>query len=195
MIFSQLCGTITAGVLTTRLGYYVPFIWASAILMPIGAGLFMTTTVDISEARSFGYQILLGFAFGFGFQQGSVTCQTVLPTADTSIGTAVTFSVQLLGGAIFLSASQNVFATHLSSAVSAMGIPGVNGDIVAQAGATEIRQIVPVEYLDRVLVAYNNSITKVYQVALVMSCLAVLGAVGVEWRSVIAKTASNKALA
>ena len=58
---------------------------------------------------------------------------------------------------------------------------------MAQAGATDIRQIVPAEYVDAVLVAYNNSIVKVYQLALIMSCLAILGAVGVEWRSVLAK--------
>lgn len=187
LILSQLCGNIVAGILTSRFGYYVPFIWASAILMPLGAGLITTTTVNISLAKSFGYQILLGFGFGFGFQQGAVTCQTVLPAADTPIGTSVTFSAQLLGGAIFLSAAQNLFASHLGAAISAMHIPGVTGGILAQAGATDIRQIVPAEYVDAVLVAYNNSIVKVYQLALIMSCLAILGAVGVEWRSVLAK--------
>lgn len=159
--------------------------------MPVGAGLITTTTVNISMAKSFGYQILLGFGFGFGFQQGTVTCQTVLPAADIPIGTSVTFSAQLLGGAIFLSAAQNIFASHLSTAISALHIPGVSGSILAKAGATDIRHIVPAEYVDAVLIAYNNSIVKVYQLVLIMSCLAILGAVGVEWRSILAKPAEE----
>lgn len=41
------------------------------------------------------------------------------------------------------------------------------------------------------LIAYNEALRKVFQVGLIISCLAVLGAITLEWRSVLKKPQGN----
>ena len=45
----------------------------------------------------------------------------------------------------------------------------------------------PPTYLADVLVAYNAAIVKTFQIGLVMACLSVIGAAGMEWKSVKGK--------
>jgi hypothetical protein len=177
--------------MTNKIGYYVPFIWASTILLPIGAGLLSTFSVDISTGKWVGYEILFGFGVGFGFQQGNVAAQVVLAQGDIPTGVAIMFSSMFLGGSIFLLVAQNVFTKHLRANIAAVGIPDFNVESVIAAGASELRSLVPVEYLPEVLVGYNDAIAKVFQVSLIMSCLACLGAAGMEWRSVKPESAKS----
>jgi hypothetical protein len=87
--------------MTNKIGYCVPFIWASTVLLPIGAGLLSTFHIDISTAKWVGYEIILGFGIGFGFQQANVAAQVVLPMKDVPTGVAVVFSAMFLGGSVF----------------------------------------------------------------------------------------------
>ena len=108
MILGNVLGVISAGALTTRFGYRMPFIFLSLIFMSIGAGLLTTLHVDSTPAHWIGYQILFGLGSGWGFQQTAVAAQTVLALVDIPIGTAIMVFVQLLGGAMFVVIAQNV---------------------------------------------------------------------------------------
>ena len=176
MILGNVLGVISAGALTTRFGYYMPFIFLSVIFMSIGAGLLTTLQVD----SWIGYQILFGLGSGWGFQQTAVAAQTVLALVDVPIGTAIMIFIQLLGGAMFVTIAQNVFTNDLVSGILAIHIPNLNAKIIVQSGATHLRDGIPTAYLPSVLVAYNAALVKTFQVA----CLSLLGAVGMEWRSV-----------
>ena len=184
MILGNVLGVISAGALTTRFGYYMPFIFLSLIFMSIGAGLLTTLQVDSSSAHWIGYQILFGLGSGWGFQQTAVAAQTVLALVDIPIGTAIMVFVQLLGGAMFVTIAQNVFTNNLVSGILAIHIPNVNAKVIVQSGATRLRTEIPSVNLPGVLVAYNAALIKTFQVALCMACLTLLGAAGMEWRSV-----------
>lgn len=193
LIISQVFGVIFAGAMTTRIGYYMPFVWGSVILMPIGIGLINTFYVGIPEGRWIGYQILFGLGLGFGFQQASVAAQASLALEDVPTGVAVVFSLQFLGGAVFVSVAENVFTNHLRSNIAALKIPGFDPALAVRTGATEIRNLVPPMYLHGVLVAYNDAIVRAFQVALIMGCLTILGASGMEWRSMKGKKPGSDA--
>ena len=184
MILGNVFGVISAGALTTRFGYYMPFIFLSLLFMSIGAGLLITLHVDSSTARWAGYQILFGLGTGWGFQQTAVAAQTVLALEDIPIGTAFMVFIQLLGGAMFVTIAQNVFTNKLVSGILAINIPNLNPQIIVQSGATHLRRQIPAAFLPEVLVAYNAALVKTFQVALCLSCLTLLGAIGMEWRSV-----------
>ncbi|KAI9878064.1 MAG: hypothetical protein M1830_002013 [Pleopsidium flavum] len=193
LILSQLAGTIVAGGMTTRIGYYMPFVWASVVFMPIGAGLLTTCYVGIPAGRWIGYQILFGLGLGFGFQQANVAAQASLPLKDIPTGVAVVFSAQFLGGAVFVSVGENVFTNRLRSNIAALKIPEFGPALAVRVGATELRDVVPPAYLHDVLVAYNGAIVRAFQVALILSCLTVLGASGMEWRSIKRKKSETNA--
>ena len=188
MILGNVFGVISAGAITTRFGYYMPFIILSTVFMSIGAGLLTTLQVESSTGHWIGYQFLFGIGSGAGFQQPAVAAQTVLALEDIPIGSAIMVFVQLLGGAMFVSIAQNVFTNHLVSGILALGIPNLNANAIVESGATRLRDQIPAADLPGVLIAYNEALVKCFRLALYMACLTLLGAVGMEWRSVKKKS-------
>lgn len=57
-------------------------------------------------------------------------------------------------------------------------------DKVIRSGATNLRQLVPKESLQDVLVVYNDALRWVFIVAAVMAALSAIGSFAFEWRSV-----------
>ncbi|MCJ1477933.1 MFS sugar transporter [Lambiella insularis] len=187
MILSQVIASLLGGVLTTVIGYYTPFMYFSTILMAIGAGLLTTLTVGSGIGMWLGYQIIYGFGVGFGFQQPLMAAQTVLPLEDVPVGTSTVMFIQILGGALFVSAAQNVFENQLVTNLIAANIPNLNPQTIVSNGATALTNLVSTSDLAEVLAAYNGAITKTFQIPLVMACLSIFGAIAMEWRSVKGK--------
>ncbi|KAK3695842.1 major facilitator superfamily domain-containing protein [Podospora appendiculata] len=187
LILAEVVAIVISGGLVTAFGYFAPYFIACSVVSSVGAGLTLLLTPDSSQAEWAGYTFLYGFGIGLGFQQGGVAAQAVLPFADVSVGTAVVLFVQILGGAVFVSVAQNTFANRLLENILALGIPNLDVSAVIRAGATGIRNVVDAGHLPAVLVAYNDALLQAFQVGLILSVLSILGAVGVEWRSVKGK--------
>ncbi|KAI7306800.1 MFS general substrate transporter [Hortaea werneckii] len=190
LVLSLVVASILAGQAVGRIGYYTPFAIASAIIMPIGAGLITTWTVQTGSPKWIGFQVLFGLGVGLGMQQATMAAQTVLRKQDAPTGVALLFFAQQLGGAIFVSVGQNVLNSKLLSGIVRL-VPDLSPERILSTGATDLRQIVPAHDLQAVLVAYNSALRQVFVVATAMACLAALGAFGLEWRSVKAKEGSG----
>ncbi|OCK75415.1 MFS general substrate transporter [Lepidopterella palustris CBS 459.81] len=184
LILINTVAILFSGVLTTRTGYYLPWIWVSSVLMPIGAGLLTLLRVDSSTGHWVGYQILFAIGSGFGLQQPFVTAQAVLPLDEISTGIAVMLFAQLGGGAIFVSVAQTVFTSELVKRVGKLGLAGLDPKELTSLGATQFRSVVPTDKLDAVLLAYNASLVQAYRVGLIMACLSVIGPLGMKWVNV-----------
>ncbi|KUI59490.1 Putative HC-toxin efflux carrier TOXA [Cytospora mali] len=184
LILPNVIGILFAGFGTSKIGYYVPFIYLAVVLAPIGAGLITTLQPGTSSAKWVGYQILFGFGSGCGFQLPQVAAQIVLPPRDIPAGISVSMLFQGLGGAVLISAANNVLNDKLLHYVNALGIPGVDGMAVINAGATGFRSVIPAEHIGEVVSVYNRALSKAFQIALIMACLSALPAALLEWRSV-----------
>ena len=92
------------------------------------------------------------------------------------------FFGQQLFGAVFTSVGQNVLDNQLGNRLA--GIPDTSPQLIQSTGATELLSHIPAEDHAAALVAYNDSLRVCFQVGLVMACLSILGALGMEWRSV-----------
>ena len=193
LILANVVAIVMSGGLVTRFGYYTPFFIASAVVMSTGAGLITLFKVDTSQAAWVGFQFLYGFGVGLGFQQGGVAAQAVLQFKDVSIGTATVLFLQLLGGALFVSVAQNVFTNHLVSGLLSLNLPNFDPQVIVHAGATNLRSVVDPSRLPEVLIQYNAALVKTFQIALIMSCLSIFGAVGIEWKSVKGQPAAAAA--
>lgn len=150
-------------------------------IMAAGAGLLTTLQLSTPEANWIGYQVLYGWGLGNTFQAPNLAAQTVLPLKDVPIGTSLMFFSQLLGGAVFISVGQNVLNNQLLQRLSSL--PGFNPSFITNNGATTLTQL-PESIKGIVLVAYNESLRKVFQVGLIMACLTIFGALALEWKSV-----------
>ncbi|KAK4896200.1 hypothetical protein LTR27_005721 [Elasticomyces elasticus] len=186
MVLALVVGNIGSGQITGRIGYYTSQAYASVVIMPIGAGLITTFKPTTSSSAWIGYQVLFGLGVGLGMQQGNMAAQTVLARKDVPIGVSLMMLWQNLGGAVFISVSQNIFNSHLVSSLVKQNI-GLNPEQILNTGATSLRSAVPADNLPALLIIYNSAVRQVFVLGTILACLAVFGAAGLEWRSVKGK--------
>lgn len=183
LVLSVVVGSIMSGGLVQRLGYYTPFMILGSCLMSIGTGLLTTWNTNTSSSMWIGYQVILGFGVGCTMQHPNLAVQVVLPKHDVPIGTAVLSLCQTLGGAVFAAVGQNLYIDKFSSGLERIG--GLDPGRILEAGATDLTNAVPPALRPRVLLAYNDALTKgTFFAALIVACLAFPAALGMEWRSV-----------
>ena len=182
LILGLVVASISAGICVSKIGYYTPFMIANSVIMSIGAGLITTFTPSTGHAEWIGYQVIFGFGLGLGMQQASLAAQAVLQRKDVPTGISLIMFCQQLGGAVFVSVGQNVFANKLVEGLGA--IPGFDAKSIVTVGATELRQHVPPQSLSEVILAYNGALVTTYRAALGMSCISIIGALTMEWKNI-----------
>jgi hypothetical protein len=191
LVLSLVVGAIFSGGVVTKTGYYAPWIFVCSILMSIGTGLMTTFQRDTGHATWIGYQVLLGLGIGTGMQQPSLAAQAVLSQADVPIGVSMMFFAQSLGGAVFVCIGQSLFTNYLSSNLTRL--PGIDVETLLSVGTTDIVTIVPPNQLSAVLDVYNAGLREAFIVALAVSCLSIVPALGIEWKSTRATAPKNSA--
>ncbi|KXJ92611.1 major facilitator superfamily domain-containing protein [Microdochium bolleyi] len=185
LTLGMVVASISSGLLISKVGYYTPFMLIGVCIMSVGAGLFLTFELDTPMPRWIGFQILYGFGLGWTFQGPNLAAQTVLPTADVSMGVSLMFFTQLLSGAIFLCVGQNVLTNELLNRLT--GIAGVTPEFIENTGATSLSGALPAAVRGVVLNAYNLALRSVFTVGVAFTCLTIVGALLMEWRSVKSK--------
>ncbi|TQN68789.1 Efflux pump aflT [Colletotrichum shisoi] len=181
LVLSLTVFSVVSGGVITRLGYYTPVMLLGTCILAVGAGLLTTLQVHTGAAKWAGYQVIYGIGMGMSFQAPNLAAQTVLKIKDVPVGTSIMFFSQTLGGAIFISVGQNVLNNQLVKRIR--GIPGLDGIDLKGSGATTLTKL-PAEVRDPVLKAYNDALRVVFVVGLVLACSVLIGAGGMEWKSV-----------
>ena len=186
MVLGLVVFSLLGGVGMTVFGYYVPFFYLSTIFSAVGAGLLSTFTTTTGHSEWIGYQVIYGAGIGLGFQLAIIASQVVLSLEDVAVGTVVMMFCQTLGGALFVSVGQNVFANQLLSGIKDAA-PGLDPSIILHVGATQLKTKVPPQFLATTQIAYNNALTNTWYTSAALSSLSIIGALGMEWKSVKAK--------
>lgn len=189
LVLSLVVASIFSGVLTQKSGYYSPSMIISPCLAMVGEGLLTTFTPTTGSSKWIAYQFLTGFGVGFGMQTVGLAVQATVPKEDISIGMAIMFFAQQLGGAIFVSVGQTILSTGVVSRLS--HIPGLDPKQIVSTGATQLHNIVAPQFLSAVKDAYNHSCTRIFLAALVISAVQLLVAFGVPWKSIKKNKVSN----
>ncbi|KAK6330798.1 hypothetical protein TWF718_002997 [Orbilia javanica] len=190
-MLSMVVGSILGGATTPRIGYYTPFAIVGSCIMAVGAGLLTTLQIDSGPSQWIGYQVVYGLGMGLCFQVPNLAAQTVLPKQDVPIGIALMFFGQLLGAAIFVAVGENVLGNQLVSRLS--GVQGIDRTLITEGGATTLLNGLDTELREVVLAAYSEALRRVFQVGLAVTCLAVIGAATLEWKSILKPQGDNDA--
>lgn len=191
LILGFLLMTLISGMITTVIGYYNPSMIVGPILSSIGAGLITTFQVNTGSPKWIGYQVLLGFGIGFGLQQPLLVVQTILPESEIPVGVALMNLFQMLGGAIFVAVSQNVFQNNLKSDIHAM-FPDFDTKSLFSVGATSLSSVFNEEQLKQVLPVYCKDITKTFYIVAALCAASIIGALGTEWRTTKKRDSKNE---
>jgi hypothetical protein len=176
-----------AGVLTTLIGYYVPFVYFGTVLMTIGAGLLTTWEVNTSMSKWVGYQFLAGTGIGMTLQQPMIAAQAVFSAPeDIAVAASAVVFFQTLGGALFISVAQNVFTNKLVEGILSK-IPDMDTATILRTGATQLKSVFPSNVLPIVIQAYNDAITQAFYASVAMGAFAFFAGLGLEWKNVKGK--------
>ncbi|KAI4616461.1 uncharacterized protein J4E87_008727 [Alternaria ethzedia] len=178
--------SILIGGLITLVGWYAPFMWFGSAIFAIGAGMLYTLTVHSPPAQWIGYQILAGIGAGAGVQIPFVAVQVVTNAKDMPTANACVMFFNSLGGALSISIAQNIFVNTLKKEVPRYA-EGFDARVVAEAGATNLRGVVPGDVLPGVLHGYNNAIVTAFILAIATSSVAFFVSLGMEQKSVKGK--------
>ena len=170
---------ILLGAYTSIVGlYYYPLVTGAAIYA-VGIGLLTTLGQDTSTAKWIGFQILAGVGAAGGFQVPSIAIQATIPLLDVPIGAGISVFFNQLGGAIWISVAQNVFANSLINGITDAGVR-TSPQVILSAGATQVTQVVSPDQLPQVLAAYVKALDDSYRVSLAAACMSFLAALFVE---------------
>lgn len=179
---AMVVATIFSGIMTGKIGYYTPFLIVGICLVTIGTGLLNTLHTDTPISQLIGFQILCGLGFGACNQAPNLAAQTVLKRDETSIGVSLMFFGTTLFGAIFVSVGQNMLDGRLAKGLR--GIINISPQEIENAGVTGLLSIIPSEQHTAALQVYNSALRMCFRVAVIMSSIAIFGALTMEWRSV-----------
>ncbi|KAJ5201681.1 uncharacterized protein N7498_006344 [Penicillium cinerascens] len=174
---------LVAGPTTTFIGYYTPVMVTGTVLMVIATGLYTTFSPTTPPSEWISYQILYGIGVGLAFQQPFIAVQTALPESAVATALVAIFFTQEIGGIVALSVAQNMFTNRFTREL-AKEVPGLDPSIVLKNGALGIMKTVPEKYVEGVKSASNNAIVDVFYLALALTCLTVVAALCIEWKSV-----------
>lgn len=169
-------------------GQYAPFLYFGSVVSAIAGGLLTTLQVDSGHAKYLGYQAMFGIGTGSAMMQPLMAVQAAAPPSDIPSATVIVMFMQSMGGAIFISAAQNLFHNKLLENLT-NSLPGVDAKKVVEAGATMLRTVVPKEMLPTALAAYSSAITYSFYLAVAFSALSLLGAFPMQWLSLKKKKA------
>ncbi|KAJ5188558.1 Major facilitator superfamily domain general substrate transporter [Penicillium cf. griseofulvum] len=186
MLISVVLTSIVSGIVITIVGYYTPFMIFGTVLLAIGYGLMSMFHLDTSKAIWIGYQILAGIGVGAGMQQSMIAVQVVLDLDDIPTGTTIIVFAQTLGGALFVSIGNNVFRNKLVEYLT-LYMPNLDPGVILKTGATGLHSVVDKADLPGVLLAYNDALTQTFIVSAAVASISIIGALGVEWKSVKGK--------
>jgi hypothetical protein len=109
--------------------------------------------------------------------------QAVVQPNEIPIAGSVYLVLQQLGPAIFIAVAQAVFLNDFLARVGKTN-PEVSEKDILYAGATGLKDIIPKAEIPAVLVEYVRSLDRVFQIAAGLGALAVMVALGVQWKGI-----------
>jgi fucose permease len=173
---------LSAGFITSAIGYWTPTMAIGITLLAVGAGLLSTLQIQSPAAQWILYQVLYASGGGLLFQQTYTAVQVLLPAESVATALVCLSFTQQLGAITGLAVAQNLFLSLLATRLTAI-VPGLDPRSVVEQGAVELLAQIPDEYKAQAYDAYMNSIVNVFYLGTVLACLTVC-ALGIEWRSV-----------
>jgi hypothetical protein len=174
---------VIVGQAISKTGHAWPWMIVGAAITTIGSGMIYTFDINSSAGVWIGYQILGGIGIGVSFQVPIMLTQATTAEADVPVATATLLFIQTLGGAFSVSTAQAAFQNILLKRLP-ITAPGLDPFIVLNAGASELKVVVPPAFLQGVLEAYVSGFRACLIVAIAFGGAAFISAFGFRFTSI-----------
>ncbi|KAI0387382.1 MFS general substrate transporter [Hypomontagnella monticulosa] len=180
LIIFQLLFAGASGGAVQKIGYIIPITLFASVFLSTGTGLLSILKPDTSTARWVGFQILVGTGFGAGLQMPIIAVQAAMGGEELASGIAFMVFSQAIGPAIAVTLYNVIFLSSLPSQIAEFA-PQANAQAVINAGASGFRSVVSPADLDGVLVAYSNSLSRIYYLAVAFAAICAIASLGMGW--------------
>jgi EmrB/QacA subfamily drug resistance transporter len=124
MMLGSAVTSVLAGVLVTKTGKYKWFPVAGGAGMALGMGLLTGLSTTTSRWETSIYFVILGLGMGLLMQMVSLIAQNSVETRDVGVATSARMFFQQMGGSLGVAAFGALFASRLTSTISAAGATG-----------------------------------------------------------------------
>ena len=157
-------------------GKFMPWFYSGGALVLIGSALMYTVNAATSNARIYGYSILLGTGTGAYLQMPFAVAQAQVSTALISMAVAFTAFAQLAAPAITLSIANSVFLNEASNSLRAIipnASPDMVRDLLMRAVSDDLASLGPAAHA-QVLRAIVEAMSKIYIIVVVSGILTLV---------------------
>lgn len=176
-------GSMLAGQVIGKIGYFQPLLIVGSILATVGAGLIYSLDVGSSVGRYIGYQIIFGAGLGIAIQVPVIAAQALSDVSDIALVTASILFFQLSSGAFSVSAAQSIFNNELLSNLATLAT-GVNPARVIRAGPTGITQNFSKDQVTGILLSYMKGLKASWAMGTALAGITLLISFWPERRSI-----------
>ncbi|ESZ93226.1 hypothetical protein SBOR_6382 [Sclerotinia borealis F-4128] len=149
----------------------------------VGYSLLSTYTPFTPASKWIGYQIIGGIGRGLSMQMVLIAIQNNLPSTKVVIGQTLVIFFQYLGGALCLTIASTIFSSKLKSGL-AFYAPSVDAQVVILAGATAYRDVIEMDQVMNVVMAYNGAINHCFYLAAGLAAGVLVFVWGVGWKKI-----------
>ncbi|KAJ8132912.1 hypothetical protein O1611_g722 [Lasiodiplodia mahajangana] len=171
---------LAGGITVSKTGHAVPFMALGASLGVVGTGLLYTLELHTPSAKWIGYQILLGAATAFPFQNCLNVVHANVKPEDVASATSILYSLQVLGGAFSVAAAQSAFVNTLLHSLRTTA-PTVDPAVVIAVGATQIRSAFAPDQVSGVVLAYLAGVKSAFAVGIGLAGTAFVLSLACPW--------------
>ncbi|KAJ2743993.1 hypothetical protein GGI20_003320 [Coemansia sp. BCRC 34301] len=114
--------SVVSGLLITKTGLYLPFIWSGVATNVTGMGLFVLIGTDPSDGLLIGIPIVFGVGIGLAMQPMLSCAQNAVDQKDIATTTTLFITIRMLGSAIGLAIAQSVLQNEISPLLGALAL-------------------------------------------------------------------------
>ncbi|KAJ2058047.1 hypothetical protein GGI17_005279 [Coemansia sp. S146] len=114
--------SVLSGLLITKTGIYLPFIWTGVAINVAGIGLFALIDTHSSNGMLIGIPIVFGVGIGLSMQPMLCCAQNAVDQKDIATTTTLFITIRMLGSAIGLAVAQSVLQNEISPRLDALAI-------------------------------------------------------------------------
>jgi predicted MFS family arabinose efflux permease len=182
-VFGMLLSMLMQGFGVRAFGYYVPFMLAGSVLMPVFSGLMTTLTITTPLSTVIVYSGFFGAAIGIGFQAPQVAVQNSLTVNDVNTGLAIILFAQNFGPAINVALAQSIFQNKLADNIGDI-VPNLSKSKIQNMGLGDLRRQIGPQKLQELLNGFDKSLMQTWYLAVGLACATLVGSTTMQWRSV-----------
>ncbi|GJN88969.1 hypothetical protein Rhopal_001940-T1 [Rhodotorula paludigena] len=179
LIFLNMTCGIIAGWLVSHFGFFHPPMLFGCVFTSIGAGLHATMDQGTTTAQWAGYGVVIGAGMGALYMMSFLASQTLAKPADKSKAASLVCFTQILGGTIWVSASNAIYANKFKNGIEL--IPGVDVAAVLASGVDRFREVVEPEQLPAVVDVSVEALWNVFTSCAIIAAVGALAVGGIRW--------------